>query len=238
MTSADDAAKDDAAKVVMRTYADNLQPPPVADIITRAEHTPDAPHPPSTARPRGRGPLVIAAASVAATIAVVTIAVATANRAPDRGAATATQPTPSSPPVRMAPGCPPGLPLLEGPKTIEGTLAKPITAKAGHQLTLPARIRPAGPDRPLLTFTIYLLPPGADMNERAKAVAQSPVLRLTPQQRRVSPVLHLPARLAPGTYDILGYATWPGPSLCGVTNPAEPQYVGTIWGVLGSVLIN
>jgi hypothetical protein len=238
MTSADDAAKDNAARAVMRTYADNLQPPPVADIIARAEHTPDAPHPPGTARPRGRGPLVVAAAAVAATIAVVTIAVATANRAPDRGATTATQPTPSTGPLRAAPGCPPGLPLLEGPKTIEGTLAKPIAAKAGQQLTLPARIRPSGPDRPLLTFTVYLLPPGADMNERAKAVAQSAVLRLTPHQRRVSPVLHLPTGLAPGTYDIVGYATWPTPSLCGVTNPAHSTEVGTIWGILGSVLIN
>ncbi len=72
----------------------------------------------------------------------------------------------------------------------------------------------------------------------AKAVAQSPVLRLTPQQRRVSPVLHLPARLAPGTYDIVGYATWPSPSLCGATNPTPYTRVGSIWGVLGSVLIN
>ncbi len=157
MTSTDDAAKDDAARAVMRSYADNLQPPPIADIIARAEHTPDAPHPPNTARPRGRGPLVIAAASAAATIAVVTIAVATANRAPDRGATgttAATQPTPSTGDVRMAPGCPPGLPLLEGPKA-EGTQTKPITAKAGQQLTLSTRIRPSGPDRPLLTFTIF-----------------------------------------------------------------------------------
>ncbi len=240
MTSTDDAAKDDAAKTIMRTYADSLQPPPVADIIARAEHTASAPQPPSTARPRGRGPLVIAAASVAVTIAVVTIAVAAiaANRAPDRGAATATQPTPSAGDVRMAPACPPGLPLLEGPKTIEGTLAKPIAAKAGQQLTLPAEIRRSGPDRPLLTFTIYLLPPGADMNERAKAVTQSPVLRLTPHQTRVSPTLQLPIGLPPGTYDIVGYATWPTPSLCGLTNPAHSTQVGTIWGVLGSILIN
>src|SRR5262245_14845831 len=178
MTSTDDAtknnaARDDAAKAIMRTYADNLQPPPVADIIARAEHTPDAPHAASPDRPRGRGPLVVAAASVAATIAVVTIAVTTANRAPDPGAATAAQPTPSTTPVRMAPACPPDLPMFEGPKTIEGTLIKPIAAKAGQQLTLPARIQPSDPDRPVLTFTIYLLPPGADLNERAPSVPDS-----------------------------------------------------------------
>jgi hypothetical protein len=243
MTSADDAAKDHAAKAVMRAYADNLQPPPVADIIARAEHTRDALHPPSTARPRSRGRIVLAAASVAATIAVATIAVIAiaADRPPDRGATAAPQPTTSTGAVRMAPGCPPGLPLLEGPLNIEGMLAKPIAAKAGQQLTLPARIRPSDPDRPLLSFTIYLLPhdePGANMNERDKAVAQSPVLRLTPDQQRVSPVLQIPTGLAPGTYDVVGYATWPGPSVCGVKNPAHSTPVGRSWGVLGWVVIN
>jgi hypothetical protein len=138
----------------------------------------------------------------------------------------------------MAPGCPPGLPVLEGPLAVDGTLSRPIAAKAGQQLTLPARIRPSDPDRPLLSFTIYLMPPGVDMHERDKVVSQSPVLRLAPDQQRVSPVLQIPAGLAPGTYDVVGYATWPGPSLCGVANPADSTQVGSIWGVLGSVVIN
>ena len=235
MTSADDRAK-----AVIRAYADSLQPPPVADIIARAEHTRDAPHPPSAARPRSRGRIVLAAASVAAAIAVVAIA---ADRLPDRGATVATQPTATQPTAstgvgRMAPGCPPGLAVLEGPLNVDGTLSKPIAAKAGQQLTLPARILPSDPDRPLLSFTIYLMPPGVDMHERDKVVSQSPVLRLAPGQQRVAPVVQIPAELAPGTYDVVGYATWPGPSLCGVANPADSTQVGSSWGVLGSVVIN
>jgi hypothetical protein len=235
MTSADEAAKDDAAKAVMRTFADNLQPPPVADIIARAEHCPDAPHPPSAARPRGR--LVLAAASVAA-IAAVAIA---ADRGPDRGATVTTQPSASAGVPRMAPACVPALPVLDGPRTIEGILSKPIQAKAGQQLNLTALFTsPAAPDRQLLSFTVYLLPTGADLTtERAKVVARSPILRLTPGQQRVSPVvLPIPTALAPGTYDIVGYGTFPGPSICGLTNP-DPSTEGMHeWGVLGSVLIN
>lgn len=231
MTSADDRAK-----AVMRAYADNLQPPPVADIIARAEHTRDAPHPPSSARPPSRGRLVLAVASVAAAaIAVVAFA---ADRPPDRGVTAATQPTASTGVGRMAPGCPPGLPVFEGPLNVDGTLSKPIAAEAGQQLTLNFRIPASDPDRPLLSFMIYLLPPGADMNERARAVSQSPVLKLAPDQQRVSQVLQIPTGLAPGTYDVVGYATFPSPSVCGVANPANSTKVGIIWGVLGWVVIN
>jgi hypothetical protein len=243
---------DEAAKALMRAYADTLQPPPVADIIARAEHTPDTPHAPSTARLRPRRRLVLAAASVAAVIAVVAIG---ADRLPDRGATTATQPTatqptPSSAVARAAPGCPPSLPLLDGPHTIEGLLAKPIPVQAGQQLTLTALI-PATTDRdrPLLSFRIYLLPHDALINQRAEAVpealwlaaeavSQSEDLRLAPDQQRVSPVLQIPTGLAPGTYDIVGYGTYPSPSLCGVTNPAHSTRVGSIWGVLGWVVIH
>lgn len=228
MTSADDTAK-----AVMRTYADNLQPPPVAEIIARAEHTRENPHPPSTARPRSRGRLVLAAASVAAAIAAVAIA---ADQLPDRDTTVATQPTATQPTAstganRMAPGCPPGDPTLEG-------LAKSIAARAGQQLTLPVQIPATQPDRPLLSFTIYLTPPGTQMTELDKAVSQSPVQRLTPDQQRVSQIVQIPTGLAPGTYDIVGLTTWPGPSLCGVKNPADSTQVGRSWGVLGSVVIN
>jgi hypothetical protein len=246
MTSADDAAR-----AVMRAYADSLRPPPVADIVARAEHTRDAPHPPRAVHSRSRGRLVLAAASVAAAIAVVAIA---AYRPPDRGATAATQPAATQPTAstgmnRMAPACPPGLPLLEGPHNIDGTLSKPIPAQAGQQLTLAAQIPAHAPDRPLLSFMIYLMPSGTGKDvpavgvppeKRGKAVSQSPVLRLAPDQQRVAPVLQIPAGLAPGTYDVVGYATFGGPSLCGVPNPADsPQVeVGRMWGVLGSVVIN
>jgi hypothetical protein len=234
MKSADDAAKDDTARAVMRTYADDLQPPPVADIIARAEHTPDAPHPPSTDRPRGR--LVIAAAlvtavAIAATVAVLAIAT---NRQPDRGPVAATRPTPSSGPF-AAPGCPPGLPLLEGPFAAGGS--KPVSVEPGQQLTLRSRTLDWGQDRPLLTYAVYLLPAGPYMTEPANAVAQSPVLRLTPHQQHVSPVLRIPRGLAPGTYNLYGYATWPGPSVCGVKNPPHSTSIGMSWGGVGSVVI-
>jgi len=229
MTSADDTAK-----AAMRAYADDLQPPPVADIIARAEHTRDAP--PSGARPRSRALFIFAAASVAAAITVVAIA---ADRLPDRGATPATQSTTATGMDSMAPACPPGLPVLEGPPlAVDGTASKPIAVKAGQQLTLTARTTTSDPDRPLLSFTIYLMPPGTDMNEPARAVSRSPDLRLTPHQQRLSAVLQIPTGLAPGTYDIVGYATFPSPSLCGVANPADSKQVGTIWGVLGSVVIN
>jgi hypothetical protein len=138
----------------------------------------------------------------------------------------------------MAPGCPPGLPVLDGPLAVDGRLSKPIAVEAGQQLTLPARIPASDPDRQLLSLTIYLMHPGANMNERAKAMAQSPVLPLTPHQGRVSPIVQIPTGLAAGTYDVVGYATWPGPSLCGVANPADSTQAGSSWGVLGSVVIN
>jgi hypothetical protein len=241
MTSADDAAK-----AAMRAFADSLQPPPVADIIARAEHTRDAPDPPSAARPRSRGRLVLvlAAASVAAAIAVVAIAAA---RLPDRGATTATaatQPTASTAVVGMAPGCPPGLPELEGPPlAVDGKASKPRAVEAGQQLTLTARIPASDPDRRLLSFTIYLMPPGEDIkgavaSERAKAVSHSPVVQLTPDQQRVSTVLQIPTGLAPGTYNVVGYATYPGPSLCGFPNPTDAKEGGATMGTLGSVVIN
>jgi hypothetical protein len=228
---------DDAAKTIMLTYADNLQPPPVADIIARAEHTPDAPHPPDTARPRRRGPLVIAAASVTVAVAatMVVLAIAT-NRPPDRDPVAATQPTPSTGPF-AAPGCPPGLPVLEGPFAARGAASKPVPVEPGQQLTLRSRILDWGQDRPLRTYAVYLLPARAYMTEPANAVAQSPVLRLSPHQQHVAPVLQIPTGLAPGKYNLYGYATWPSPSLCGVKNPPHSTQIGMSWGGVGAVVI-
>src|SRR5262245_60058578 len=120
MTSTDDAANDDAAKAVMRTYADSLQPPPVADIIARAEHTASGPHPASTGRTRGRLVIAVASATVAAVaiaaVAIAAVAIA-ADRGPNRGATVATQPSASTGVGRMAPACVPALPVLDGPRT-------------------------------------------------------------------------------------------------------------------------
>ncbi|WP_256794777.1 hypothetical protein [Terrabacter sp. Ter38] len=77
-----------------------------------------------------------------------------------------------------------------------------------------------------------------DDRERSKAVAQSSELKLAPDQRSVSPEVAIPIGVAAGTYDIVGYATWPFPSVCGVKNPVDsPEGPGSSWGVLGSVVI-
>jgi hypothetical protein len=113
-------------------------------------------------------------------------------------------------------------------------------AKAGERLSLTTLfISAAAPDRRLLSFRMYLLPPGSDlMADRGKVVSQSAVLRPVPDQQRNSlMVLPIPTGLAPGTYDIVGYGTFPSPSICGRTNP-DPSTEGMHeWGVLGSVVI-
>lgn len=231
MTSADNRAK-----AVMRAYADNLRPPPVADIIARADDTPAAQQLSATAPPRFRGHLVLATASVAAAVAGVAVVVAWLPDQGTTGATGAPQPSASTAAVRMAPACPPDLPVLEGPFAADGKAARP-SAEPGQQLTLPAKITVTESDRRLLTFQVYLLPSGADMNERDQAVARTAVMEVSPNQARISPVLQIPTGLAPGAYDLVGYATFPSPSLCGVANKADSTQVGTIWGVLGSVVI-
>jgi hypothetical protein len=234
MTSADDSAE-----AVMRGSADNLQPPPVAEAVARAEHTRDAPHPASTAQPRSRGRLVLVAVSVAAAIAVVAFA---AGRLSDRGAATTTaaaRPTVGAAAAGLAPACPPAVPVLEGsPLAAKGTTSKPLAVQAGQQLALKARIPAPDSNHRLLSFAIYLFPPGVDTHDPAKAVSHSPVQELTPDQQSISPVLPVPTGLAAGTYNAVGYATWPGPSICGVPNPADSTVVGTEWEDLGSIVIN
>lgn len=233
MTS-DDTTKDDAVRTAMRAYADNLQPPAVADVMGRAERTQDTSDSLGNVRQRRRRPLVFAAAAVA--IAVIAVG---SNQMLDGGTAdvpAVTQPAASTGPA-AAPGCPPALPLLDEPLDVEGKALKPIMAAAGEQLTVTARIRPSDLDRRLLSFALYLLPPGADMNELARAVAQSAIVPLTPDQQSASPVLQIPAELPPGTYDLVGAATYPGPSLCGVKNPADSTQIGTTRGVLVSVVI-
>lgn len=236
-------SSDDTARTIMRAYADTLTPPPVADVIARAERAPDAPPSPVTARPRPRGRLVLASASAAAAAAAAAITVINliVSQPPDRDATAAIPPTTSTAVARAAPGCPPGLPLLDGPHDIEGRRSTPIQAKAGQPLTLPSQIQATDPDRPLLTFKIYLTPPGPHgiEDKPAHAVATSPVLQLKPDHQRVAPVVPIPAGLTPGTYNIVGYGTYPAPSLCGVKNPAASSAGhGTIRGVLGWVVIN
>jgi hypothetical protein len=212
MTSADDKAR-----AVLRAYADNIQPPPVTEIIARAEGTREDSHQFSTSRPRARGRFVLAAASVVAAVAVAAVA---ANQLPGSDTTVVAQPSPSiavntsTGEIRMAPGCPPPDPVLA-----EGS-AKSVGARAGQQLTLPIQVPAAAPDRPVLNFTIYLAPSGALTAGLDKAVAQSSLQRLTADQRRASVDVQIPAGLAPGTYDIWGVTTYRGPSVCGF--PTRP----------------
>jgi hypothetical protein len=116
-------------------------------------------------------------------------------------------------------------------------VSQPLAAKPGQLLTLPFRIPPTQPDRRLLTFTVYLLPHGANTSDHDRALSQSATLRLAPAQQRISPVLQIPATLAPGTYDLFGYATWPGPSLCLGANPAGSTQIGMEWGGVGRIAV-
>jgi len=90
----------------------------------------------------------------------------------------------------------------------------------------------------LLSFTVYLFPHGAQMQDPAGAAARSQVMQLASGQQSVSPVLQIPTGLPPGTYDVTGTSTYQGPSICGVANPPDSTMVGTQWQNLGSVVIN
>ena len=215
------------------------------EVIAPPEHTRNSPPPPSPARPGSRGRLVL----VAAATAVVTAAVVmVADRLPDRSAATATKPARPAAPAGLAPACPPAPPVLQGSPLVakgtvakgtaaKGTAAKPLAVQAGQRLALIARIPAADSNHRLLSFAIYLFPPGVDTHDPANAVSHSPVLELTPSEQSLSPVLPVPTGLAAGTYTAVGYATWPGPSLCGIPNPPDSTAVGTEWEDLGSVVV-
>lgn len=230
---------DDTAKAVMRGYADSLQPPPVEHVLARAERPAHTPQSPSDGGRRLPGRLVLASASVAVGAAVFAgVMHWTATPGPtDATMPAATQTAARTGARGFAPGCPPALPLLDGPHDLEGRLAKPLVAQAGQQLTIPAQI-PQASGRPRLnSFLIYLVPSGTLQNERGNALAESPNLQLNPNQQRVAPVLQLPDRLPRGSYDIVGYATWRGPAVCGAPPQPDSPNLGTTQGVLGSLVI-
>jgi hypothetical protein len=228
---------DERARAVMRAYADTLQPPPVSQIIARAEQTGDAP-----THSRGRPRLVlVVAAVVAAAVAGMVV-----DRLPDRTATTTTT-TAEAPPSAastggysgLSPGCPPGLPLIDGVRfKRDATPATSFRAKAGQDLTLTATIPDTPPDRQLLSFTLDLVPPmpiyrATDQDVRVVTQAAA-ILRPKPSER-VFLVLRIPAGSPPGTYYLVGHATWPGPSLCVGTNPPGSTMVGASRGILGLV---
>lgn len=233
---------EEAARAAIRAYADSVEPPPVTAVIDRARKAEDAGHMRSTILPRRRRdrvPIISVAAAAAAivVIAAVAVAVLDAGRDGDRGTTTATRPTASTGSTGMAPGCPPGLPVLEAPVAGESASAPP-SVEAGKPLALVVRIPATDPDRRLLSVQFFLMPAGADINKQDEALSQSSLVQLTPDTERVSQDLQVPAGLAAGTYDLVGHTTWPGPSLCGVENPADSTQIGSSWGVLGSVVVD
>ena len=236
---------EDRARAVMRAYADTVQPPPLGEVLDRAGRTASAQKSGLYRMRQSPWRLTLAAAGLTAIAGVVGVSYgigrdSNAGFSAPGVAATSSQ-AHAGRVARLAPGCPPGLPLLEGPHNLEGVLSKPLAAIAGQSLTLPAQILPHDSDRPLLTFQIYIMPHGLNMDdrERDKAVAQSAVLKLEPDQTSVSPIVPNPTGLAAGTYDVVGYATWPFPSVCGVKNPVDsPEGPGSSWGVLGSVVVS
>jgi hypothetical protein len=219
MTSADDEAR-----AVLRAYAGTLEPPPVAEVIARAERTAPA------ARHLPRGRLVLVGAAVVAVLGGAAVAARPADR----------DPTVSPGPVattrgdsRMGPGCPPGLPLLDGP----GTAVKPITARAGQRLTLTFRIDSYLADRPLHSFLVKLVGPERGTVPPIAVVSESEAVHPVPGQRRFELVLPVPAGLARGTYDIIGLGTFPSPSMCIGSNPPNPTSFGSEEGGVGRVVV-
>lgn len=222
---------DDQIRATMRDYASTLEPPPLADVIARAEVPEHSAVPSSGWRPRRRGRLLLAVATGIVAVAAATVVTTATTDQDTSPSAEATQPVGAG--AVGAPGCPPGLPT---PDLSLGE-GRTIAAKSGETLTIPLKVPPTNADRHLRTLMVYLMPPGIDMNERDKAIAQSAVVDLAADQQRVSPVLQIPSDLAPGTYDLIGTATWPGPSLCGAVNPADSTQTGTSWGALLSIVI-
>lgn len=232
MTSTDSAARE-----IMRAYADSLQPPPVADVLARAEDFSGTAPPAPTAGLRSSRTLVIlslAAAGAAAVVGAVSLA---NNGHGDQGSTAEPGVTAAPRAGGMAPGCPPALPVVTGLAAADGTTAKVFAAAPGQRVTVLAELPDANPDRRLLSFRIDLLPVGADIHDGSQPVSESASLALAPGQQHVSPELRIPEGTAPGSYNLIGHATWPGPSLCGVPNPAGATQIGSSDGIVGSIIV-
>lgn len=175
--------------------------------------------------------------AAAAAIAIATVAV---DQPTDKGTETPRWPaapprdhprTPPRSPSRLCARlrCRPSTASLRRPTERRRSRSQPQGEGPGADRTDPRRA-----DRPLITFTMSL----ARAGRSATILSSSPVLEPRGSRQPISTTLPIPADLAAGAYDIVGVATWPGPSVCGVTNPPDAPTTGTSRGVIGSIVIS
>ncbi|TWP32199.1 hypothetical protein [Leekyejoonella antrihumi] len=233
---------EDRTRAAMRAYAKSVQPPPVEVIFARADRTQAAATSSRPARRRRlrRGVLALAVSAVTIGLAGGTLAVMDpfGNRAAPGANATHSAATGGQ--VGMAPGCPPGLAVLNGVSMSDGSVPEPIAVTPGQKLTLGAQIPPARADRPLKTLTLYLARSDYLVQPTsANSLSTSDVVDLAPGQKSVTMTLTIPPTLSAGTYDVVEVGTWPGPSLCGNnTNTDPPTMVGHSYDSLVSVVVD
>lgn len=211
----------DQLRSAMRSYADTLEPPPLSDVLERAEQP---------VRSRRNGRLVLAAALVVAAVASSAFVISLLTNPDASAPPAATQPT--GPRGLMAPFCGPGMPSLDW--TLTG--GKQPDIKPGRTVAIPMRLPSTQPDRPLRTFTASLVPADVQLSP-GWPVPKSAVMTLTPDQKIVTLVFVIPAYVKPGTYNVIGTATFPSPSVCGHVNPPNSTETGTQEGGIGSVVI-
>jgi hypothetical protein len=169
--------------------------------------------------------LVLIGASVAAAAVVVAVVVA---QLPGHGSRPAAAPATTGA-ARTAPACP-----ALGPRPV----AAPLRVTAGKPLDVSVEIAPARADRQITGVTLVLVPPGQGVTDPDMVLARSPELTVTAGQERLSSALPIPADLAAGRYDLVADTAFPGPSLCGVPNPATPPFYGREWVELGRVTVD
>lgn len=218
----------DQLRSAMRTYADTLEPPPLSDVLARAEQP---------VRSRRSGRLVLAAALVVAAVASSTFVITSLTNPDTPAPPAATQPT--SPRGFAAPFCGPGMPSLDW----SSTGGKQPVIRPGRMVAIPMRLPSTPPDRRLRTFTATLAP--VDVNwsparpvRPVRPTPESAVVELMPDQTVVTLVFDIPSDTVPGKYNVIGTATFPSPSLCGHVNPPDSTHSGTQSGGVGSVVIS
>ena len=213
---------EDEIRTAMSTYADALEPPPLADILARAEQP---------VRSRRSGRPVLAAALVVAVVASSAFVIdSLTNRPPLPAAPAATEPTDAA--AHWGPFCGPGMPSLDW----KLTGGKQPIIKPGRTVAIPMRLPSPQPDRRLSTFTASLVPADVHLSP-GWPVPKSAVVRLTPNQKIVTLVFVIPEYVKPGKYNVIGTATFPSPSLCGHPNPPDSTETGSQQGGIGSVVI-
>lgn len=215
-------SSNDQIRTAMRAYADTVEPPPVSDVIARAEQ-PHASH-------RNSGPMMAAALGI---IVVATAALIVSHLTGEDVPRTPATAQSTGAKGIVAPACGPGMPSLDWALTG----GKQPTIKPGRSVTIPMRMPTTLPDRRLRTFAAALVPADVHLSPGWPVVAQSAVAELTPDQTTVTLVFNVPARVLPGKYNVIGTATYPSPSLCGHVNPPDSPANSTMEGGIGSVVI-